>query len=164
MDLERCWMHYLKAEQLMEQGHWPEAQRLYGDVLSSLPHHIQNAAFQNDIKPCQFACLLTGLRDASISQAEILNKLGQQQDAFDTLNQTYALMQFISLEDNSLIKRTHSLLEQQSEELLRHLIAFCSAQRNAHWMLELEQLQRAHHYFGQLKSTHDTYPSPNVLN
>lgn len=37
MDLERCWMHYLKAEQLMDQGHWPEAQRLYGDVLSSLP-------------------------------------------------------------------------------------------------------------------------------
>lgn len=58
MEIERCWMHYLKAEQLMEQGHWPEAQRLYGDVLTSLPHHIQDAAYQSDIKPCQFACLL----------------------------------------------------------------------------------------------------------
>ena len=38
MEIERCWMHYLKAEQLMEQGHWPEAQRLYGDVPVSYTH------------------------------------------------------------------------------------------------------------------------------
>lgn len=88
MEIERCWMHYLKAEQLMEQGHWPEAQRLYGDVLTSLPHHIQDAAYQSDIKPCQFACLLAGLRDASVAQSEILNRLGQHQQAFDTLNQS----------------------------------------------------------------------------
>ncbi len=58
MEIERCWMHYLKAEQLMEQGHWPEAQRLYGDVLNSLPHHIQDAAYQSDIQALPI-CLST---------------------------------------------------------------------------------------------------------
>ncbi|NOH96058.1 hypothetical protein [Vibrio sp. 99-70-13A1] len=164
MELEQCWMYYLKAEQLMEQGHWPEAQRLYHDVLSHLPNHIQEAAFESNIKPCQFACLLAGLRDASVAQSELLNRLGQQQQAFDTLNQSYALLQFISLENTSLIQRTHLLLEKQSEDLLNHLIAFCSAQRSSHWMLELEQIQRAHHHFGQLKSTPETHSSPNVLN
>ena len=164
MEIERCWMHYLKAEQLMEQGHWPEAQRLYGDVLNYLPHHIQDAAYQSDIKPCQFACLLAGLRDASVAQSEILNRLGQHQQAFDTLNQSFALMQFISLESTELIQRTHELLEKQSEDLLNHLIAFCSAQRSSHWMLELEQIQRAHHHFGQLKTTSEVQSSPNVLN
>lgn len=40
MNIEQCWMRYLKAEQLMEQGHWPEAHRLYEDVLNHLPSHI----------------------------------------------------------------------------------------------------------------------------
>ena len=164
MELERCWMYYLKAEQLMEQGHWPEAQRLYQDVLTHLPHHVQEASFNDDIKPCQFACLLAGLRDATVAQSEILNRLGQQRLAFNTLNQSYALLQFISLENTDLINRTHSLLEKQSEDLLNHLIAFCSAQRNAQWMIELEQLQKAHHHFAQLKTTPETPHSPQVLN
>ncbi len=45
----------------------------------------------------QFVCLVSGLRDASVAQSEILNKLGLQRDAFSALNQTYALFQFCSL-------------------------------------------------------------------
>ncbi|WP_335928773.1 hypothetical protein [Vibrio parahaemolyticus] len=57
MNIEQCWMRYLKAEQLMEQGHWPEAHRLYEDVLNHLPSHIHKA-LENDLtKPCQFGVL-----------------------------------------------------------------------------------------------------------
>lgn len=110
MNIEQCWMRYLKAEQLMEQGHWPEAHRLYDDVLNNLPNHIHLALENAQTKPCQFVCLITGLRDASVTQSEILNKLGLQHDAFSILNQTYALFQFLQLESHELIERVGHLL------------------------------------------------------
>lgn len=164
MDLQQCWSHYLKAEQLLEQGHWPEAHYLYDQVLSHLPGHIQSAICCDDTKPCQFSCLLTGLRDAAVSQSEILNKMGQHQQAFDLLNQSYALLQFMSIEASDLVKATHHILEQNSEELLRHMGAFCTAQRNAQWMLEFEHVQKAHHHFATLKSYHGAAESPRVIN
>ncbi|KOO04168.1 hypothetical protein [Vibrio nereis] len=164
MDLQQCWTHYLKAEQLLEQGHWPEAHYLYDLVLSNLPSHIQCAIENKATKPCQFSCLLTGLRDAAISQSEILNKLGQHQKAFDLLNQSYALLQFLSIESSELVKATHHVLDRNSEELLQHMGAFCSAQRNAQWLLEFEQVQKAHHHFATLKTYHAATESSRVIN
>ncbi|WP_070966008.1 hypothetical protein [Vibrio sonorensis] len=164
MDLQECWSHYLKAEQLLEQGHWPEAHYLYEQVLGYMPGHIHSAISDEETKPCQFACLLTGLRDATVSQSEILNRLGQQQRAFDALNQAYGLLQFISLETGSLIDSTATVLEKHSEDLLRHMGAFCSAQRNAEWMLEFEHVQRAHHHFSSLKYQNAGAQEAHVIN
>ncbi|MFV8438120.1 hypothetical protein [Vibrio owensii] len=152
MNIEQCWMRYLKAEQLMEQGHWPEAHRLYEDVLSHLPNHIHSALENEQTKPCQFVCLISGLRDASVAQSEILNKLGMQQEAFAALNQSYALFQFLQLESHDLIGRVSQMLSKQSEDLLAHMAAFCSAQRNAQWMIELEHVTRAHEQFLYLQA------------
>lgn len=91
---------------------------LYDDVLNNLPNHIHLALENAQTKPCQFVCLITGLRDASVTQSEILNKLGLQHDAFSILNQTYALFQFLQLESHELIERVGHLLGQQSEDLL----------------------------------------------
>ena len=151
MDLQQCWTNYLKAEQLLEQGHWPEAHNLYDQVLSHLPSHIHNAINDEHTKPCQFGCLLRSLRDSAISQSEILNKMGQYQNAFDLLNQSYGLLQFISIEPTELIEATHSMLDRSCNDLLSHMGAFCSAQRNAQWMLEFEHVQKAHHHFATLK-------------
>lgn len=164
MDLQQCWTHYLKAEQLLEQGHWPEAHYLYDQVLNHLPTHIQSAMDSEETKPCQFSCLLTGLRDAAVSQSEILNKMGQHQRAFDLLNQSYALLQFMSIETSDLVKATHHILEKNSDELLRHMGAFCTAQRNAQWMLEYEQVQKAHHHFAALKTFNGATDNSRVIN
>lgn len=164
MDLQQCWTHYLKAEQLLEQGHWPEAHYLYDQVLCHLPTHIQSAVDCKDTKPCQFSCLLTGLRDAAVSQSEILNKLGQHDRAFELLNQSYALLQFLSIESADLVKATYHILDKNSEELLQHMAAFCSAQRNAQWMLEFERVQRAHHHFASLKAHSPTPESARLVN
>lgn len=164
MDLQQCWTHYLKAEQLLEQGHWPEAHYLYEQVLSHLPTHLQSALHDCNTKPCQFSCLVTGLRDAAISQSEILNKMGQHKKAFDLLNQTYAQLQFVSIEDIRLVQATHQILEQQCNDLLRHMGAFCGAQRSAHWMLEFEQVQKSHHYFTTLKAHNSAMESAYTLN
>ncbi len=152
MNVEQCWLRYLKGQELLDQGHWPEAHRLFDDVMAHLPTHIQTALDDEHIKPCQFNCLLTGLRDCCIAQAEIFNKLGLQQDAFASLNQTYALFQFLALEQNSLIDSVQPSLSEHSEDLLAHMSAFCAAQRNAQWMLEFEQVSRAHQHFLQLQS------------
>jgi hypothetical protein len=152
MNIEQCWMYYMKAGQLMQQGHWPEAHRLYEDVLNHLPNHIHSALENDQTKPCQFVCLIRGLRDASVAQSEIFNRLGLQRDAFSALNQTYALFQFLQLENHGLIERLGSLLAQQSEDLLAHMAAFCSAQRNAEWMLELQRVTHAHEQFLQLQT------------
>lgn len=40
MNIEACWNRFLKAEQLVEQGHWPEAYHLFDEVLQHLPHHF----------------------------------------------------------------------------------------------------------------------------
>ncbi|AIS57297.1 hypothetical protein ABF162_18100 [Vibrio coralliilyticus] len=164
MDLQQCWTHYLKAEQLLEQGHWPEAHYLYDQVLHHLPTHIQSALSDDQTKPCQFSCLLTGLRDAAVSQSEILNKMGQHQNAFDLLNQSYALLQFMSIESAELVQATHHVLDKNCEDLLRHMGAFCSAQRNAQWMLEFEQVQKAHHHFSALKSYGNATESSHQIN
>lgn len=163
MNIEQCWMHYIKAGQLMQQGHWPEAHRLYEDVLNHLPHHIHSALENDQTKPCQFVCLISGLRDASVAQSEILNKLGLRQDAFSALNQTYALFQFLQLEKHDLIERLASLLAQQSDDLLAHMAAFCSAQRNAKWMLELEHVTRAHEQFLLLQAMISAEPASSRL-
>ncbi len=151
MDLQQSWAHFLKAEQLLDQGHWPEAHYLFDQVLSHLPGHIQNALDQQELKPCQLACLLSGLRDAAVHQSEILNKMGAQQQAFQVLNQSYALVQFISIEPSPLVAACADTLHTHSEDLLRHLGAFCAAQRNAQWMIEFEQIEQAHHHFASLK-------------
>ncbi|UUM32856.1 hypothetical protein [Vibrio japonicus] len=164
MDLQQCWTHYLKAEQLLEQGHWPEAYYLYDQVLCHLPSHIQSAIESDDTKPCQFSCLLTGLRDAAVSQSEILNKMGQHHKAFDLLNQSYALLQFLSIESSELVYATHHILDKNSEELLQHMGAFCTAQRNAQWMLEFEQVQKAHHHFATLKTYSLATESSRTIN
>jgi hypothetical protein len=164
MDLQQCWTHYLKAEQMLEQGHWPEAHYLYGQVLSHLPLHLQNALEDSSTQPCQFNCLVTGLRDAAVTQSELLNKLGQYQQAFNLLNQTYAQLQFLSIESSELVNATYETIEQHCENLLRHMGAFCSAQRDAQWMLEFEQVQKAHHYFTTLKTHSAEMESAYTIN
>ncbi|EJK2115806.1 hypothetical protein BOO35_13790 [Vibrio navarrensis] len=164
MDVEQCWMRYLKAQELMEQGHWPEAHHLFNDVLSHLPMHIQSATEACSLKPCQFACLLRGLRDASIAQSEIYNRMGLHHDAFSTLNQTYALFQFLALESGELIDRLRSTLVQHTDALLSYMTAFCRAQRNAHWMLELEHVSHAHAQFSALHHYSEAAQVARVLN
>ncbi|WP_114767598.1 hypothetical protein [Vibrio rhodolitus] len=164
MDLNQCWNHYLKAEQLLEQGHWPEAQYLYDQVLHHMPTHIQSAVETTKTKPCQFVCLITGYRDAAVSQSQILNRMGQYQAAFDCLNQAYALLQFLSLENNDLIRTTNNLVTKASDDLLQHIGAFCSSQRSANWMFEYELLQKAQHYFDNLKLAQNLSTRVQVLN
>lgn len=101
MNIEQCWMRYLKAEQLMEQGHWPEAHRLYEDVLNHLPNHIQSALDNEQTKPCQFVCLISGLRDASVAQSEILNKLGLHQKR--SLHSINPMLYFSSYSSKAMI-------------------------------------------------------------
>ncbi|WP_322804387.1 hypothetical protein SO574_19195 [Vibrio alfacsensis] len=163
MDLEQCWMRYLKAEQFTTQGHWPEAHRLYDDVLSHLPNHIHAVLEDEQTKPCLFICMISGLRDASVAQSEILNKLGLHQEAYSTLNQSYALLQFLQLENHPLIHRVRSLLSKQSEDLLAHMAAFCSAQRDAKWMIELNHVSRAHEQFLQLQALSEAQANPSKL-
>lgn len=164
MDLQQCWSHYLKAEQLLQQGHWPEAHYLYHQVLEHLPSHLQNALTDGHTKPCQFSCLIACLRDAAVSQSEILNKMGQQQQAFDLLNQTHAHLQFVSIESFDLVHATQAIIHQQCEDLLKHIAAFCSAQRSAKWMFELEQIQKAHHYFSTLKQYNAAMDGARTIN
>ncbi len=164
MDLQQCWAHYLKAEQLLEQGHWPEAHYLYEQVLNHMPGHIESALHCDETKPCQFVCLLTGLRDIAVSQSEILNRMGQYQCAFDVLNHAYGLLQFISIETVPLVRSVANILDKHSEDLMRHLGAFCSAQRNAEWMLEYEHVQKAHHHFATLKSFQPESHYSHVIN
>lgn len=164
MDLNQCWSHYQKAEQLLEQGHWPEAQYLYDQVLSHMPTHIQNAAECSQTKPCQFVCLITGYRDATVSQSQILNRMGQYQAAFDCLNQAHALLQFLSIEQGDLIRATEHLITKASDDLLHHIGAFCSSQRNASWMFEYELLQKAQHYFDNLKFAQYNSTRTHVIN
>ncbi len=95
---------------------------------------------------------MSGLRDASVAQSEILNKLGMQQEAFSALNQSYALLQFLQLESHDLIGRVSQMLSKHSEDLLAHMAAFCSAQRNAEWMIELDHVTRAHEQFLYLQT------------
>ena len=164
MELQQCWMRYLKAEEFMENGDWPAAHQLYGEVLDNLPIHIHQALEDKNIRPCQFSCLLSGLRDATVAQSEILNQMGQQKRAFSTLNQSYALFQFISLETSDLVQRTMTLIDNQSEDILRHMGAFCHAQHDAQWMLQYEHIQKAHHHFAKLRVTSEPHHSTHLLN
>lgn len=164
MNLQQCWTTYLQAEKLLEQGHWPQAHYLFEDVLHHLPQHIQSATQDTNTKPCQMGCLIAGLRDAAVSQSEILNNMGQYQRAFDVLNQSYALLQFMSIEESELIASVSAVLEKHSNDLLRYIGAFCLAQRNATWQLEYEQVEKAHHYFTQLKCARERSYSPPVMN
>ncbi|MGF1908380.1 hypothetical protein L4C38_02945 [Vibrio kasasachensis] len=164
MDLQQCWSHYLKAEQLLEQGHWPEAQYLYDQVLSHLPTHIHEAVASLQTKPCQFVCLIIGYRDAAVSQSQILNRMGRYQAAFDCLNQAYALLQFLSIEQCELVNSTGHQISKASDDLLKHIGAFCSSQRNANWMFEFELLQKAQHYFDTLKYAQQIPTRTHVIN
>jgi len=163
MELEQCWSRYLKAEELIKQGHWPEAYHLYEDVLSSLPQHIQSAVTCHSTKPCQLMCMLDGLRIASINQSEILNNLGKTDEAFSMLNHSYSYFQFLTLESNELLRTINSGLHKHSDALYRHLAAFCSAQKSTDWMVELENIQKSHHHFHQLQ-TATSFELSNRLN
>ncbi|GAL34210.1 hypothetical protein JCM19240_1118 [Vibrio maritimus] len=151
MNIESCWSRFLKAEELVNQGHWPEAYHLFDDVLSHLPFHIHTSLEETGVRPCQFSCMLTGLYDSAIYQSIILNQMGRQKRAFEVLNQAHATFQFLSIEDVQLVAATREVLDKHSDALLEHMGVFCSSQRNASWMLEFEYVQRAHHYFGNLK-------------
>ena len=151
MDLQKCWVGYLEAEQFLEQGHWSEAQRLYEQVLIHLPSHIYNALNNDTLKPCQFGCLIRGFTDAATSQSEILNKLGQYQKVFDLLNQSYALLQFISVESTQIVQDTKLILDDSCNKLLSHIDAFCNTQKNAQWIIEFKHILKAHHHFSVLK-------------
>ncbi|WED23965.1 hypothetical protein L3Q72_22300 [Vibrio sp. JC009] len=163
MKIEQCWSHYLKAEELTQQGHWPEAHHLYNKVLIHLPDHIQSAVTCDSTKPCQLLCMLDGFRNASINQSEILNNLGQGDEAFALLNQAYCYIQFLALESNVLLKAIKPSLYRHGEELFRYITAFCTAQRSATWMLELENIQKAHNHFYQLQHQH-VFEQPERLN
>lgn len=152
MNIEQCWSYYMKADELNKEGHWPEAHHLYNDVLNYLPGHIEAAVSSESTKPCQLMCLLNSYCDSTISQSEILNNLGQRKAAFDLLNQTYGYFQFLTLEPSSLVNRLCSELHNHSEELYRHISAFCIAQRSAEWMLELKTVEKTHHQFYLLQS------------
>ena len=164
MDLQQCWTTYIKAEKLTGQGHWPEAHYLYDLVLSHLPSHIQDALLDDETKACQFSCLIRGLGDAAISQAEILNRMGQQRQAFELINQTYAQLQFLSIESFELVQMTLFVIQSQCEDLLRYLGTFCSAQRSAKWMLEFEHVQRSHYFFSNLQQYHSYKESSHWIN
>lgn len=151
MKLEQCWQHYTKAEELIQQGHWPEAYYLYNDVLSHLPNYIHHAVSCPNTRPCQFACMLDGYRNACISQSEILNHLGRKDEAFTLLSDTYNFFQFLTLESCAIVQSLESVLHNHSENLFRHISAFCAAQRNSDWMQELANIQRSHHHFHQLQ-------------
>ncbi|WP_162048253.1 hypothetical protein [Vibrio taketomensis] len=164
MNLQQCWNHYVKAEEMLKQGHWPEAQYLYDQVMHNMPTYIQEALQNQETKPCQFACLVNGYRDAAIAHSQILNHLGQQHSAFDTLNQAYALVQFISIESSSLVNATRKLLSRTSNDLLHHISLFCTSQRDANWMLELELLQKAQHYFDSHNLMSHHWANEHALN
>lgn len=164
MNLQHCWANYLQAEQLLEQGHWSVAQQVFDQVLQHLPKHIQSALYDEDTRPCQFSCLLSGFRDATVSQSEILNRMGEYERAFDLLNQSYALLQFISIEPASLVQKSRHALDKHSEDLLNHMTAFCSAHADAQWTQELEQAQKSHHYFRNLKYQGELMSQTPLLN
>ncbi|HFG1615673.1 TPA: hypothetical protein ACGFX0_000513 [Vibrio cholerae] len=164
MELQQCWNSFFQAEQLLKQGHWSQAHYLLEDVLHYMPQHIHSAAHDEQTKPCQMTCLITGLRDAAIAQSEIFNNIGQYQRAFDALNQAYALLQFLSIEEIDLMRRLNTTLCQVSEYLLRHINAFCYAQRSAEWQLEYQQVEKAHFYFNQLRSSMALPTASPVMN
>lgn len=164
MNLKQCWAHYTKAEELLKAGHWPQAHYLLEDVLHNLPNHLENTARDPAAKPCQLVCLISGLHDAAIHQAEILNNMGQQKRAFDALNQAYGLLQFMSIEKSELISAVASVLDKHSTNLLMHLSAFCLAQRDANWQLEYQDIEKAHQYFTQLKLSYGLCLETPTLN
>lgn len=159
MELKQCWIQYQKAEKLMERGQLPEAFSLFKLVLDHLPAHVHSAVENRGTRPCQFVCLLGGITDAAIAQSKILESLGRQQQAFDTLNQNYALMQFLSLEQSDLVNATIQVIESNGETLLKHMEAFCAQQRCAKWMLEFNEIQKAHYHFNALKPSSYWTPS-----
>jgi len=164
MNLKQCWSSYTKAEELLKSGHWPQAHYLFDDVLHNLPGHIEATANDPQAKPCQLVCLISGLHDAAIQQAEILNNMGQQKRAFNALNQAYGLLQFISIEKNDLITAVASVLDQHCTDLLLHLSTFCLAQRDASWQLEYQDIEKAHLYFSQLKLSYGLNINNPTLN
>ncbi|GAL21033.1 hypothetical protein JCM19235_308 [Vibrio maritimus] len=164
MNIETCWTRFLKAEELVNQGHWPEAYHLFEDVLSHLPSHIHAALTDEQTRPCQFSCMLTGLYDAAVYQSIIFNQLGKQPEAFEVLNQAYATFQFLSIESEELVIATREVLDKHSDSLVEQMGVFCTSQRNANWMLEFEHVQKAHHYFGNLKRYQDHIAASACVN
>ncbi|WP_087024785.1 hypothetical protein [Thaumasiovibrio subtropicus] len=164
MDVNQCWTQFLQAEHYMAEGCWTEARELFDGVLAHLPAHIDHAISCDQTKPCQLACLIGGLKDAAVAQSTLLNKIHLCDHAYEILNQTYAQLQFIALEPTENTAKIDHLIEQHSENLFRHIAAFCVAQRSAKWMLELDALQKAHHHFASLKSASSYQAAPHTLN
>ncbi|MCK6263729.1 hypothetical protein KP803_10635 [Vibrio sp. ZSDE26] len=164
MNIQHCWETYQKAELLLAEGHWPEAYHLFDNVLHYIPEHINTSVYQDDIEPCQFVALVSTLRDTSIAQSKVLMRMGRQQCAFHVMNQCYCQLQFISIEDSPLVIKTLSIINKYSEDMVSHISEFCASQRSAQWMIELETLQRSHHYFSQIKSASGKQTVRDVLN
>ncbi len=97
-------------------------------------------------------------------QSEILNTMGQQQGAYQVLNQSYALLQFLSIENSPLVRSVASVLDSNSHDLLEHINAFCHAQRAASWQLEYANIEKVHRYFTQLKHQQGQSTSATRLN
>ncbi|MCY9852408.1 hypothetical protein [Vibrio mediterranei] len=159
MELQQCWSRFVNAEKLLKQGSWPEAKHLFSQVLDSLPSHVYHALECKQTRPCQFVFLVTGLRDASIYQSSILNSIGEPQQAFETLNRCYALLQFLSLEQTQLIKIVYAAIEESTDLVLSHMEAFCASQHSAEWTRKFNELSRSHHSIAVLNP--HTNPTPN---
>lgn len=151
MDLKQCWSHYLKAKKYLAQDHRSEAYYLFDDVLRYLPAHLHQAVQDDQTQPCQLVCLIAGLKETAISQADILNNMGQPQQAYQVLNQTYALLQFLSIETIELIQLVAHVFDKHSHDLLEQINILCHSQRSALWQLEYANVEKAHRYFTQLK-------------
>ncbi|MGC9404377.1 hypothetical protein [Vibrio genomosp. F10] len=164
MNIQQCWRTFQKAQQLLEQGHWPEAHCLLEDVLHYIPFHINEALCKEEVEVCQFIALISTLRDASIAQSQILLKMGRQQCAFEVLNQSYCEFQFISIEECPLILKALSVLNKYSDDLVLHIGQLCVSQRSATWMLEFDTLQKSHHYFNQIRTASGRQTHCHTLN
>ncbi|WP_295891462.1 hypothetical protein [uncultured Vibrio sp.] len=164
MDIQHCWRAYQKAELLLAQGHWPEAYHLFENVLHYIPSHINASIDKENIEPCQFVALVSTLRDTAISQSQVLIKMGRSQCAFHVLNQCYCQLQFISIEECNLVYKTLNILNKYSEDMVSQIGQFCASQRSAQWMLEMDTLQKSHHYFSQIKQATGKQTISHTLN
>ena len=70
----------------------------------------------------------------------------------------------MSIERSELISAVASVLDKHSTNLLMYLSAFCLAQRDANWQLEYQDIEKAHHYFTQLKLSYGLYLETPTLN
>ncbi|MGL6314982.1 hypothetical protein [Vibrio sp. WXL103] len=159
MEIQQCWNCFITAEKLLKKGNGRGALPLFQRVLDHLPTHIYQALESKNTRPCQFVCLIAGQRDAAMYQSTILNSLGKPEQAYNTLRQSYALMQFLALEQIPLVKATFPVIEETTNQLLSHLDALCRSQHNQEWQNRLSELTYAHNRFSTLNPHQRPSPS-----